>query len=64
VSAAEFPHGYQPSHAWLNQWQKDYPQLEGKIVLTLAGRITRLERPRSVYYLIEELINKNNLYMV
>jgi hypothetical protein len=24
-----------------NQWHKDYPQLEGKIVLTLAGRITR-----------------------
>jgi glycosyltransferase involved in cell wall biosynthesis len=57
VSAAEFPHGYQPSHAWLNQWQKDYPQLEGKIVLTLAGRITRLKGHEAFITLIEELIN-------
>ncbi len=56
VSAAEFPHGYQPSHAWLNQWQKDYPQLAGKIVLTLAGRITRLKGHEAFITLIEELI--------
>ena len=59
VSAAEFPHGYQPSHAWLNQWQKDYPQLEGKIVLTLPGRITRWKGQSEFIDLIEQLIAKN-----
>ena len=36
---------------------KDYPQLAGKIVLTLAGRITRLKGHEAFITLIEELIN-------
>lgn len=43
IEPAEFPHGYQPSADWLAQWQADYPQLIGKQVLTLPGRITRLK---------------------
>jgi len=41
VDPAEFPHGYQPSPEWLAQWRAQYPQLQGKYVITLPGRLTR-----------------------
>ncbi len=41
VDPQEFPYGYQPPAEWLAQWESDYPQLEGKYVITLPGRITR-----------------------
>ena len=41
VDPQEFPRGYQPDNAWLQKWRKDYPQLIGKTVITLPGRITR-----------------------
>ncbi len=41
VDPQEFPHGYHPPSEWLAKWQSDYPQLEGKYIITLPGRITR-----------------------
>ncbi|MGB2559501.1 MAG: glycosyltransferase family 4 protein [Akkermansiaceae bacterium] len=41
VDSGEFPYGYQPPADWLAKWQADYPQLAGKYVVTLPGRITR-----------------------
>lgn len=41
VDPVMFPYGYQPSADWLEIWQQQYPQLEGKYGLTLPGRITR-----------------------
>ncbi|MEO0509046.1 MAG: glycosyltransferase family 4 protein [Verrucomicrobiota bacterium] len=41
VSSEAFPSGYQPSSEWLMQWQAEYPQLAGKYIVTLPGRITR-----------------------
>jgi glycosyltransferase involved in cell wall biosynthesis len=57
VSAEEFPYDYQPNNDWLTKWHNDYPQLQGKTVLTLAGRITRWKGQREFIDLIEELIN-------
>jgi glycosyltransferase involved in cell wall biosynthesis len=41
VSPAEFPRGYQPDAAWMEEWRRTQPQLAGKKVLLLPGRITR-----------------------
>lgn len=41
VDPQAFPCGYQPPPDWLKQWQADYPELQGKYVITLPGRITR-----------------------
>jgi glycosyltransferase involved in cell wall biosynthesis len=41
VDPAMFPYGFQPSANWLEKWRQQYPQLEGKYVVTLPGRITR-----------------------
>lgn len=43
VDPAEFPHGYRPPADWLADWHNRYPQLAGKHVLALPGRITRLK---------------------
>lgn len=43
VDPSGFPHGYQPDADWLAQFGKDYPQLGGQFVVSLAGRITRLK---------------------
>jgi glycosyltransferase involved in cell wall biosynthesis len=41
VDPAAYPHGYRPPAAWLTPWQAQYPQLAGKYVITLPGRLTR-----------------------
>ena len=41
VSPAEFPRGYRPDEAWMSDWRMNQPQLVGKKILLLPGRITR-----------------------
>lgn len=55
VSAEEFPYGWCPSPDWLAQWRDSYPQLAGRQVLTLPGRITRLKGHRDFIELIGRL---------
>lgn len=43
VDATEFPHGYQPSDEWLQSFHAEWPDLKGKLLLTLPGRVTRLK---------------------
>lgn len=55
VSREVFPFGWQPSPDWLQQWRSAYPELEGRRVLTLPGRITRLKGHRDFIGLIGRL---------
>lgn len=41
VDPAVYPHGYRPPGEWLERWRAQYPQLDGKYVVTLPGRLTR-----------------------
>lgn len=41
VDPVMFPYGFKPTPEWLEIWQQQYPQLAGKYVVTLPGRITR-----------------------
>ncbi len=43
VEPEEFPYGFKPSSQWLETWRRQFPQLVGKPVITLPGRITRLK---------------------
>lgn len=43
VDTSRYHPDYRPTDAWLAQWQADFPELRGKLVLTLPGRITRLK---------------------
>ncbi|MFT4902208.1 MAG: glycosyltransferase involved in cell wall biosynthesis [Lentimonas sp.] len=55
VDPAQFPYGFQPAPEWLAQWQSDYPQLAGKYVITLPGRITRWKGPLDFIQIIAAL---------
>ncbi|MGE9267064.1 MAG: glycosyltransferase family 4 protein [Verrucomicrobiales bacterium] len=41
VDPADSPPGYQPSPEWRAEWQKNHPELAGKFLILLPGRITR-----------------------
>jgi glycosyltransferase involved in cell wall biosynthesis len=43
VDPQEFPYNYQPDATWLQKWQQEFPELAGKTVLALPGRLTRLK---------------------
>ncbi|MEM9021592.1 MAG: glycosyltransferase family 4 protein [Planctomycetota bacterium] len=43
VDPAQFPFGYTPEPAWLDSWREQYPQLQARFIITLAGRLTRLK---------------------
>jgi glycosyltransferase involved in cell wall biosynthesis len=55
VDPADFPHGYQPPADWLAKWKATYPQLKGKFVITLPGRITRLKGHQDLVEIITKL---------
>ena len=41
VSKSDYPYGYRPDAAWMQQWSSQHPELQGKILITLPGRLTR-----------------------
>lgn len=41
VSPEDYPVGFCPAEEWMEKWRADFPQLEGKKVLLLPGRVTR-----------------------
>jgi len=55
VAPDEFPFRHQPPAEWLTRWQTDYPQLAGKQVICLPGRITRLKGHEDFMSLIAAL---------
>ena len=58
VDPDQFPFGYQPSAAWLADWQQAYPQLQGRFVITLAGRLTRLKGHHELINAVGQLRSK------
>jgi len=59
VSAEEFPYGFAPEEDWLERWQNDFPQLSGKTILALPGRIARVKGHESFIKLIAALRPEN-----
>jgi glycosyltransferase involved in cell wall biosynthesis len=55
VSPEQFPRGYKPDAEWLEKWRAQFPQLEGKTVLLLPGRITRWKGQEDFIRLIAAL---------
>ncbi len=55
ADTAEFPYDLQPPADWLAQWQADFPELAGKTVLALPGRIARVKGHETLLQLIKAL---------
>lgn len=49
---------YRPSAEWMEQWKKDFPELEGKYTLCLPGRITRIKGATHLAPILQSLRNK------
>jgi len=58
VSAESHPYSFQPSSDWLTQWTQQFPQVDGKYVITLPGRITRWKGSLDFIQIISRLKNK------
>ncbi len=55
VAPELFPRGFLPDSAWLEKWRTEQPQLPGKKVLLLPGRITRLKGHGDFFRLLAAL---------
>jgi glycosyltransferase involved in cell wall biosynthesis len=55
VNPAIYHPAFKPSDDWLVQWRNDHPELIGKKLLLLPGRITRLKGHSDFFQLISEL---------
>jgi glycosyltransferase involved in cell wall biosynthesis len=55
IDPDDFPLDYSPTEDWISRWYRTYPQLKGKRVLTLPGRLTRLKGHHDFIDLIKKL---------
>lgn len=55
VDTAEFPYGLKPDPAWLARWQAEFPELAGKTILALPGRISRIKGHETFLRLMKNL---------
>jgi len=58
IEPAQYPRGFQPDAAWLQRWREQYPQLAGRRVFVLPGRITRLKGHEDFLQLIAKLLGE------
>lgn len=57
VDSTRFSHGYQPDTGWLQRWHGEYPQLDGRYLITMPARITHWKGQRDFIHIIAVLIN-------
>lgn len=55
VQLGQYPRGFAPSSEWLAAWRAEQPLCEGRVVLLLPGRITRLKGHEDFFNLIVAL---------
>jgi glycosyltransferase involved in cell wall biosynthesis len=55
VSLQEFDSDFKPDEGWLNDWHKEHPDFEGKIILLLPGRVTRWKGQNDFIQMISAL---------
>ncbi len=55
VDPEEFPHEFAPSEEWASAWLKEFPELRGKRLVTIVGRLTRLKGHHEFLSLISRL---------
>lgn len=56
IDPAEFPRDHQPPDAWLARFHAEFPQIAGRKVLTLPGRLTRLKGHHDFITLVGRLL--------
>ena len=57
IDPGDFPYDFRPDAAWRCRWLRQYPELEGRFVVGLPGRITRLKGHRDLLEVIRRLVD-------
>ena len=55
VDAERYYHGFEPGSGWRERWRGEFPQLVGKRLVLLPGRVTRLKGHRDFIAVLERL---------
>lgn len=55
IDPVEFPRGFQPDSSWLEAWYRQYPQLVGRPVVCLVGRLTRYKGHHEFLEVVDRL---------
>lgn len=55
IDPVAYPRGFQPAMEWQRRWDSEFPQLRGRDLLLLPGRITRLKGHREFLELVAAL---------
>jgi glycosyltransferase involved in cell wall biosynthesis len=58
IDLKDYPRGWFPSADWVNTWNREYPELRGRRLLALPGRITRLKGHEDFLQLIKALVSQ------
>ena len=59
IDSKDFPFAFQADNDWKEAWYKQYPQLQGRLVVTLPGRLTRLKGHLNFLEAISKLRARN-----
>lgn len=59
VDRARFGRSFQPGEDWLAKWRRDFPACDGKALVVLPGRLTRLKGHHDFIDVIERLRSKH-----
>lgn len=60
IEPKNYARDFKPDTTWMEAWQRQFPQLTGKRVLTLPGRITRLKGHEDFLKLIKALVQSRD----
>ena len=55
VNNADYYHEYKPTRAWIDNWYREFPNLENKFLITLPARITRWKGQNDFVEIISKL---------
>lgn len=59
VDRRRFGRGFRPGEDWLAKWRRDFPACDGKALVVLPGRLTRLKGHHDFIDVIERLREKH-----
>jgi glycosyltransferase involved in cell wall biosynthesis len=59
VDPKDFPRGYQPEQAWLDELHQTHPECIGKKIITLPGRMTRLKGHLQFLPVLKQLVDND-----
>ncbi|MDY6880078.1 MAG: glycosyltransferase family 4 protein [Desulfatiglans sp.] len=58
IDPDEFPQAHSPSEAWSRAWHDNFPELKGKFVIAMVGRLSRLKGHLFFAGLIKRLLDR------